>query len=71
MELLTNEDVEALSGCKRSKSQREWLTAQGINHFVRKDGQPSVTWHFVNNPFGAKTKPAANDQPDFGAITKL
>lgn len=67
-QILTEQDLEELSGHKRASGQIEWLGQMGINFFIRKDGKPSVTWHFVNNPYGMKAKATANDEPDFGAM---
>ncbi|MDO6610539.1 DUF4224 domain-containing protein [Shewanella sp. 1_MG-2023] len=65
MALLTEKDLEQLSGFTQPAAQIKWLLLQGIKHFVRKDGRPSLTWDFVNNPNGATNKTA---KPNFGAL---
>jgi hypothetical protein len=69
MALLTKEDLEQLRGFTQPSAQIRWLKKQGIGHFVRNDGYPSVTWEFVNHPHGKSLnmQPKAA-QPNFGAI---
>lgn len=69
MSLLTKEDLEQLSGLTQPAAQVKWLKSQGINHFVRNDGRPSVTWEFVNNPHGSMLTNRKPAQPNFGVLT--
>jgi hypothetical protein len=69
MSLLTKDELEQLSGLTQPAAQVKWLKTQGINHFVRNDGRPSVTWEFVNNPHGSMlTNRGKTAQPNFGAL---
>ncbi|MGI2111857.1 DUF4224 domain-containing protein [Shewanella frigidimarina] len=68
MSLLTKDELEQLSGLTQPAAQVKWLKTQGINHFVRNDGRPSVTWEFVNNPHGSTLTNIKPAQPNFGAL---
>lgn len=66
-QLLSDNDLIELSGCKSKTAQIQWLNQQGINFYIRKDGRPSITWYMVNNPFAHKNI-SASSEPDFGAM---
>ena len=40
--LLTREELAELSGFRRSAEQIKWLSRQGIQFFVARDGRPRV-----------------------------
>lgn len=63
---LTEQEVRELTGSARKAEQSDMLRRQGINHFVRKDGRPMVTWYQVNHPY--ITTEVRGDQPDFDAL---
>lgn len=67
-QLLTDAELEVLSGLKRPTAQVKWLRDQGINCFIRADGKPSVTWDFVNNPRGMLVHHKSSE-PNFGALS--
>ena len=64
--LLTEQDIEALTGAKKGAKQGEVLDRHGIYYIKRLDGTITTTWHHVNHP--AQQKVYSIDEPDFGAI---
>ena len=46
--ILTETDIETLTGYKRPKQQRRSLSQSGIRFVVRADGRPITTWEAVN-----------------------
>ncbi|WP_076543078.1 DUF4224 domain-containing protein [Shewanella sp. UCD-KL21] len=69
MSLLTTEELQKLSGLTQAAAQVKWLKRQGIKHYVRNDGRPSVTWKFVNTPHESGVHSQNKTlQPNFGAI---
>ncbi|ARD23599.1 DUF4224 domain-containing protein [Shewanella japonica] len=69
MALLTEKDLEQLSGLTQPAAQIKWLILQGIKHFIRRDGRPSLTWDFVNNSNGATLQlENKTAKPNFGAL---
>lgn len=42
--LLTESDLEALTGYRRPSDQVRALQRMGIRHVIRPDGRPRVTW---------------------------
>lgn len=66
---LTEQEVRELTGSARKAEQSDMLRRQGINHFVRKDGRPMVTWYQVNHPHVHVHTEARGDEPDFSVLT--
>jgi Domain of unknown function (DUF4224) len=60
---LTPDQLHELTGYTRKSAQVRWLRKNGIQHYVRADGRPSV-------PVDVFTKPDAPQkrQPNFDAV---
>lgn len=67
-QLLTRDEVAELTGVKTKTGQRQVLARNHINHIVRKDGWPMVTWHHVNNPQTIEVTVDTANQPNFAAL---
>ncbi|MCH8530324.1 MAG: DUF4224 domain-containing protein [Saccharospirillum sp.] len=67
IDLLSQDEVEELTGYKRPEDQRRCLDRHGIHYVERKDGKLSVTLHAVHNPSVLPGR-TAKAQIDFGAI---
>lgn len=66
LDLLTENDLVALTGYQRAADQMRVLREHGIFYVERRDGTVAVTLHAVHHPSGQ----AANDANiNFGAIT--
>lgn len=64
--LLTQEEVEALTGAKQAAKQASILDEHGIYYIRRVDGKIITTWHHVNHPC---QRSVANDsEPNFAAM---
>lgn len=48
--ILTPNDLVALTKYKQPKKQCAWLASAGIWFECGRDGHPSTTWYHVNNP---------------------
>ena len=59
MQLLTPEELKAVTGAATRKLQAAVLDNAGIFYWTRHDGTVATTWHHVNHPrgAGAKTRP--------------
>lgn len=64
--LLTDKEIEALTGAKKGSKQSEILDRHGIYYIKRLDGTITTTWHHVNHPSVQQVQ--SLDEPDFGAI---
>lgn len=62
---LTAEQLEELTGYRQPAAQIRWLQRQGITHWVRADGHPSVPESALA---GERTELRA--RPNFAAIRK-
>lgn len=68
MNLLTDEEMEQLTGSSGAAKQKEILDKHGIYYIERMGGKSiTTTWHHVNHPFARQVSNA--DEPDFGAMT--
>lgn len=63
LEILTNAELEALTGYRRPAYQARWLAANGIRHWRRKDGLPVVPRAAVQ---GSEQPAAAQPEPRQG-----
>lgn len=61
-DLLSQEDLEDVTGCKMPKKQCEVLAQNGIKYIKRIDGKPVVTWTAINNNLSSML--AANQTPE-------
>lgn len=66
MQLLTNEELEELTGAKQPNKQADILDRNGIYYIKRLDKSIVTTWHHVNHP--CHVQQSNDDTPDFGAI---
>lgn len=62
-ELLTQGEIEALTGYSRTKEQSAWLQKEKILHFVNGQNRVVVTWQSVNNP-----RLTITTEPDFSCL---
>lgn len=65
--LLTQDDIEAVTGAKQASRQSEVLDLNGIYYIKRLDGSIVTTWHHVNNP-ARKPLQSVSDMPDFSKV---
>lgn len=63
--LLTDDDLNNLTGASQAKKQCAVLDESGIFYVRRTDGKPRTTWYNVNHPAHLRT-PQMQDEPDFG-----
>jgi len=68
--IISDEDIELLTGYKMASKQCEILRDAGIFFITRKDGRPRTTWEHFNDPLSLRHKELKNDaaQPNFGAL---
>lgn len=70
MLVLTEEEVQALTGRRRRPAQLRALKWMGIEHRVRPDGSIAVLREHVQNVLGvAKEKDRRTHEPDWSALT--
>lgn len=68
-EILSSEDLKALTGYSRSKNQQHWLASAGIWFKPDRAGRPSTTWYHVNHPMIAhQSADTSRIEPDFEAM---
>lgn len=48
-QLLTDDEVQSITGYERSKEQIRVLRNNGVRFIERGDGKPAVTWEMVNS----------------------
>ncbi|MCW2485761.1 DUF4224 domain-containing protein [Candidatus Symbiopectobacterium sp. NZEC127] len=68
--IISDEDIEMLTGYKIPSKQCESLRDAGIFFVTRRDGRPSTTWAHFNDPLSHRHKTPCDDnfQPNFGAL---
>ena len=66
-DLLTEAELEQLTGAKQASIQRRVLEDHGIFAITRNDKTVTTTWHAVHNP--AKRLISGDDEPDFSQVT--
>lgn len=67
-ELLSKQDVEAVTGYKQPAAQLRWFSDRGINAYMNAAGRVIATWYAINHPAAAND---ASDEPDFSALGSL
>jgi hypothetical protein len=65
--LLTQAELEALTGAKQAERQKRVLDDNGIYYIQRLDKTIVTTWHHVNHPTGIKSH--NDDMPDFSKVS--
>lgn len=65
-QLLSQEDLVALTGAKQPARQSVVLERHGIYYIKRIDGTITTTWDHVNKPNGGTVVP--DNEPDFDKI---
>lgn len=64
---LTMTQLQELTGLSQSAAQVRWLQKNGIRHYVRADGRPSVTVAAIEGREGQAMQRA---RPNFAALHK-
>lgn len=67
-DIISDRDIERLTGYQIPAKQRESLAAAGVWFVVRRDGRPSTTWAHFNNPLKHRAEAHAASEPDWGAM---
>lgn len=69
-DIISDPDIELLTGYKIPSKQCECLREAGIFFITRRDGRPRTTWEHFNNPLFQRQKHTESDgpQPNFGAL---
>jgi hypothetical protein len=67
-EILTDDQVVALTGANQIKKQKEVLSRAGIFFVDKMGGGISLTWGMVNSPGKRRAAASFDDQPNFGAM---
>jgi len=69
-DIISDADIEVLTGYKIPSKQCETLHDAGIFFITRRDGRPRTTWAHFNNPLLHRQRElGGNDpQPNFGAL---
>jgi len=57
MLLLTDKEIERLTGYKQKAAQVRWLQKNGVRHFVRADGHPNVPESALDTTAPARSGP--------------
>ena len=65
-ELLTEEDMQELTGYKMASKQAASLRDHDIPFVTRADGRIRTTWYNVNHPLSSRIN--EDEMPDFGAL---
>lgn len=65
--LLSQEDIEEVTGAKQPARQSEIFDRHGIYYIQRLDGSIVTTWHHVNHP--SKQVISSNYEPDFSKVS--
>jgi len=66
-ELLTPDEIIALTGAKQENKQKEVLDRAGIFYVEKSSGGISLTWGHVNNPSRYSHK-HFEESPNFAAV---
>lgn len=64
--LLTDADLQEVTGLKRPSAQAKWLAAAGIQFRLRNDGTVMTTWDAVNAPLTGEQR----TRPNLEAVRK-
>ena len=70
-EIISNADIERLTGYKIPSKQSQCLRDAGVFIVEGRDGRPHTTWAHFNNPLAQRIKNNSVDnslQPNFGAL---
>lgn len=69
-DIISDADIEKLTGYKIPSRQCEVLRDAGIFFITRRDGRPRTTWAHFNNPLSHRQNVTGNfdPQPNFGAL---
>jgi len=60
MYLLTEAEIERLTGYKQKSAQVRWLQSNGVRHYVRADGRPNVPSSALDIPKETRVGPNLN-----------
>lgn len=63
-DLLTKDELEAVTGAKQWSKMAEVLSACGIFYIPKANGEISTTWHHVHNP----ARITGSNEPDFDQV---
>lgn len=68
--LISDAELEELTGYSSPSKQGEVLKAYGIFFITRRDGRPRTTWEHFNNPLSHRHIAAVPDaiEPNFAAL---
>jgi hypothetical protein len=55
--LLTDKELQEITGAKNSEAQKRILSNNRIRFIVRSDGKPRTTWEAVNSILAPKQQP--------------
>lgn len=61
---LTPAELITLTGYRRASAQVRWLQLQGVPHWVRADGRPSVPRSAI------EAQPVAQQRPNWSALER-
>ncbi|MDW5499768.1 DUF4224 domain-containing protein [Pseudomonas lundensis] len=69
-ELISDSDIERITGYKIASKQCEALRTAGVFFITRRDGKPSTTWGHFNYPVSLRAPIQVDTgmQPNFGAL---
>ncbi|RYM51263.1 DUF4224 domain-containing protein [Serratia proteamaculans] len=69
-EIISDSDIERITGYKIASKQCEALKNAGIFFITRRDGKPSTTWGHFNYPVSLRQSQLVETgiQPNFGAL---
>lgn len=67
--IISDADIEKITGYKIPSKQCQCLKQAGIFFVVRRDGRPRTTWRHFNDPLSSRQTPEKNIfEPNFGAL---
>jgi len=66
--ILTDADLEELTGFKQGGKQAEALRQSGVFFFMRPDGKPRTTWENIKFPLHAIAPGLADEKPNFDVL---
>jgi len=69
-DVISDGDLETLTGYKIASKQCETLRNAGIFFLIRRDGRPRTTWQHFNDPLAFRNKlpESTKKEPNFGAL---
>ncbi|WP_208952472.1 DUF4224 domain-containing protein [Rahnella sp. ChDrAdgB13] len=69
-DIISDADIEVLTGYKIPTKQCEVLREAGIFFITRRDGRPRTTWQHFNDPLSHRHKDVSSSviEPNFGAL---